>query len=293
MPTNPPIVTIITPFYNASSFLDAFISSIKAQVFSDWSCILIDDNNCNTDYRMAAALIGGDNRFILTKNCLKKTRSGPASARNYGLMLARTELIAFCDVDDIWHPQKLQYQIDFHLLNQLDLSVSAYARFKNKDKRNMIVEYICPPLDIRPTKNALLARNFIPMLTVVVSRKIIHHKFTEVPHEDFLFWIQLFEHTPTLRYGCLQKVLAYYYVHASSISSRKYIVPFWAYNIFRRSGESRLSSIKALLAWSLNHIPRLLFVQAPPPRYTVEASQKLQPFDMKNSTRRHFQSPEL
>ena len=40
-----------------------------------------------------------------------RTRAGCSASRNYGLSLARGELIAFLDADDLWLPDKLQLQV--------------------------------------------------------------------------------------------------------------------------------------------------------------------------------------
>jgi glycosyltransferase involved in cell wall biosynthesis len=38
--------------------------------------------------------------------------AGLAGARNTGIMALDTELVAFCDDDDVWHPEKLRKQVD-------------------------------------------------------------------------------------------------------------------------------------------------------------------------------------
>ena len=37
---------------------------------------------------------------------------GPAGARNAGADVARSDLLAFCDDDDVWHPHKLRRQVE-------------------------------------------------------------------------------------------------------------------------------------------------------------------------------------
>ena len=38
-----PIVSVITPFFNAGGFLEEAIQSVVAQTFPDWELLLIDD----------------------------------------------------------------------------------------------------------------------------------------------------------------------------------------------------------------------------------------------------------
>ncbi|HUB76647.1 MAG TPA: glycosyltransferase family A protein, partial [Solirubrobacteraceae bacterium] len=43
---------------------------------------------------------------------IERRRGGVASARNAGVSAARGRLIAFLDQDDVWHPQKLERQLE-------------------------------------------------------------------------------------------------------------------------------------------------------------------------------------
>ena len=213
---------------------------------------MVDDHSSDEGPTKLLQLVEGDSRFTLVVNTLPKTHSGPAAARNLALSLVSTDLVAFCDVDDIWHPQKLQIQIAFHCLQQLDLSVSAYGRFFAGQFTSPIRNVVCPPSSL--TLGELLGRNPIPMLTVIVNTDLARSGFRQVPHEDFLFWLELFRENPLLRYGCTPYILSFYCIHHDSLSGKKVQMPFWAYRVFREFGESRITSLIYLLSWALDHI---------------------------------------
>lgn len=247
-----PTITIVTPYKDATRYLKRFVVSLQAQTYTDWTCIMVDDQSSDDGPTKLLQLVEGDSRFTLVDNTLPKTHSGPASARNFALSLVSTDLVAFCDVDDIWHPQKLEIQVAFHCLKQLDLSVSAYGRFLAGQSSSPIRNVVCPPPCL--TLGELLGRNPIPMLTVILNADLARSGFRQVPHEDFLFWLELFRENPTLRYGCSPYMLSFYCLHQDSLSGKKSHMPFWAYRVFREFGESRITSLIYLLSWALDHI---------------------------------------
>jgi len=246
-----PQVSIVTPYRNARRFVALFVDALKRQTFQDWLCIMVDDGSSDGGPALLEDLVGHDSRFLLIGNTIPKHGPGPASARNCALPLVDSDLVAFCDIDDFWHPEKLQRQLAFHLSNRLDLSVTAYARFLEGQQARPPQCVVSPPaqLDLRD----LLGRNPIPMLTVILSTELARAGFAQVAHEDFLFWLDLFKARSNLRYGCLPEVLAFYCVHPSSLSSRKIAMPFWAYRVFRNFGQSRVSSVIYLCFWLFDH----------------------------------------
>lgn len=245
-------VSIITPYRNSAKFLPRFVASIQSQTRTDWVCLMVDDGSTDNGPHELRQLVSGDPRFLLLTNGFLKTSPGPASARNYALARVKTKLVAFCDVDDIWHPQKLHHQLAFHSLHNLDLSVSAYARFSDKQMDQPPVQLICPPQKLS-LKN-LKGKNPIPMLTVILSTDLAHSGFQQIAHEDFLFWLDLFRSQPSLRFGCIPLVLAFYCVHNDNLTSRKLNMPLWTYRVFLRHTQSKTKSLALLGHWLIAHI---------------------------------------
>ena len=48
--------------------------------------------------------------FGWRRRLVEQRHAGPGAARNVGILAARAPLIAFCDADDLWHPDKLARQ---------------------------------------------------------------------------------------------------------------------------------------------------------------------------------------
>lgn len=104
----PPRISIILPFYRVKDFLPETVASIKAQTFTDWECLCLDDGSGNGMADFARTLTRDDPRFIVREY----TNSGVAATRNRGLELARGEFIAFIDQDDVYHPRFLEVLLE-------------------------------------------------------------------------------------------------------------------------------------------------------------------------------------
>lgn len=108
MSTPAPLVSVITPVYNAERYLSQAIESVLAQSHRHFEYLLIDDcspDRCReiiTNYGKRDSRING---IFLEKN------GGPANARNEGLKRSTGEFIAFIDADDVWEPAKLERQL--------------------------------------------------------------------------------------------------------------------------------------------------------------------------------------
>ena len=245
-------ISIITPYKNAEPFLCRFVASLQSQTLTDWVCIMVNDGSTDNGPQILPQFVSDDPRFLLLTNNYPKSWPGPASARNCALSYVQTPLVAFCDIDDLWHPEKLERQINFHRVNGLDLSVTAYGRFFSDQYLLPVHSFDCPPATV--SLNKLRGRNPIPMLTVVISSDLACMGFSEVAHEDFLYWLKMFQARPDLRYGCLPIVLAFYCIHSSNLSGSKIFMPGWTYRVFRKSGRSRISSIALLFLWMNSHL---------------------------------------
>ncbi len=100
-----PSISVIIPTHNRLDRLPDTIQSVLNQTFSDLELIIIDDGS--TDDTSAYVHSLKDDRVIYSR----QTQQGVSSARNNGIHLSRSPLIAFLDSDDHWHPDKLNRQI--------------------------------------------------------------------------------------------------------------------------------------------------------------------------------------
>jgi glycosyltransferase involved in cell wall biosynthesis len=107
-----PLVSVIIPTYNRSTFVRQAVDSVLKQTFSDFELIVIDDGSTDTT-RENLLEYQGRIRYHYQPN------QGVSKARNQGLGLAGGRWIAFLDSDDLWLPGKLEAQVDFFSRNPL------------------------------------------------------------------------------------------------------------------------------------------------------------------------------
>jgi glycosyltransferase involved in cell wall biosynthesis len=101
-----PEISVIIPTHNRRAMLREALASVIAQRGASFEVIVVDDGSTDGTWDDLSA--GAEN--IRT---VRTARRGPAAARNHGIALARGDLIAFLDSDDLWMPEKLARQSAF------------------------------------------------------------------------------------------------------------------------------------------------------------------------------------
>ena len=125
-------VSIITPSFNSSKFINETIESVQAQSFTDWEMIIIDDASTDESVKVIESYSISDSRIKLIKLF---NNVGAGEARNKGLEVAAGKYIAFLDSDDRWSFNKLEKQIEF--MENLDIPI-CFTGYSIKDE-NMVV----------------------------------------------------------------------------------------------------------------------------------------------------------
>ena len=106
---NKPKISVILPFFNADKTILRAIKSIALQSFSDFECILIDNNSTDESCKIARQFIETDKRFKL----IFEKKQGVMFASNAGWEASKGRYVARMDADDWSHPDRLQMQNDF------------------------------------------------------------------------------------------------------------------------------------------------------------------------------------
>ncbi|HVH03860.1 MAG TPA: glycosyltransferase family 2 protein [Amaricoccus sp.] len=208
-----PLVTVVTPVWNAAATLAEAVASVRAQTLPDWELIIVDDASTDGSLGLARALAGGDARIrVLARG----TNGGAAAARNDAIRAARSRFLAFLDADDRWYPEKLARQLDFMGREGHAFVFSGYRRVAADGRPLGVVR---PPAQV--SRAELFRGNVIGCLTAVYDTAALGK--VEMPdvrrRQDYGLWLRLLRQVPHAH--ALPEPLADYRVAPASLSGGK------------------------------------------------------------------------
>ncbi|TSJ40296.1 glycosyltransferase family 2 protein [Mucilaginibacter corticis] len=240
------------PAFNAGLTIKESIDSVLRQSYSNWELIIINDASTDNTASVIDEYLNNENRIVLIN--LKKN-GGLPNARNEGIKNAKGKYITFLDSDDLWFPDKLATQIEFHEKHpDINISHSKYELFDKSGivKRPLknIVEFNYKRQgDLRPT---IYSVNTVGVLTVMVNRELLNKSGYFDTNlwtmEDQDLWIRIAELGEN--FGYINKSLAKYRLNVNGITHNlnKYKK---AYKVLIKKYENEISRLNATnMAWA-------------------------------------------
>ncbi len=113
-----PIVSVIIPTFDRAPWVGEAIASVLAQTYPHLELIVVDDGS----HDATPAVV---REFGPALTYLRQAHAGVSAARNHGVEIARGELVAFLDSDDLWLPDKTAAQVA--LLQQQQHTQACYT----------------------------------------------------------------------------------------------------------------------------------------------------------------------
>lgn len=102
-----PLVSVVTPAYNAAAYIDESLNSALNQTMADLEVIVVDDGSSDATHDAVLAWAVRDPRVV----AVRQDNRGISAARNAALARSRGRFIALLDSDDAWAPGFLEAQL--------------------------------------------------------------------------------------------------------------------------------------------------------------------------------------
>jgi teichuronic acid biosynthesis glycosyltransferase TuaG len=237
-----PMISIITPSYNASEFIGRTIESVQKQTFQEWEMLIVDDCSSDDTREKVGQYASEDPRIQLI--CLEEN-GGAAVARNTALKRAKARYVAFLDSDDCWKPEKLERQLQFMRENGYAFTFTGYELVAPDGEP--LHKKVAAPAEISYT--GLLKNTIIGCLTVMIDRNQTGQ--FQMPNirtrQDLATWLSILK-KGHVAYG-LNEVLAEYRTGNPSISKNKWKALKMNWFVYRKV--EKLNVMKA--CWCFSH----------------------------------------
>lgn len=121
-----PKVSIIVPVYKVEQYIRECLDSIKAQIFTDWECLLIDDGSPDDSGKICDEYAQSDARFKV----FHVENGGVSRARNIGLDNMMGEWVMFVDSDDAIAANTLELCVNYAESENTDIVQFSFVRKK-------------------------------------------------------------------------------------------------------------------------------------------------------------------
>lgn len=107
--SDPPRVSVLMPVYNGEEYLEEAADSILTQTFTDFEFLIMNDGSTDHTGELLDRLAARDDRIRV----FHRSNRGIIETLNEMLDLARAELIARMDADDVAMPERFARQVHY------------------------------------------------------------------------------------------------------------------------------------------------------------------------------------
>jgi len=202
-----PLVSIILATRNRHQLLRRAVVSVRAQEYSHWEIVLVDDGSTDPTPEVVAQLGAelGDDRL----RAFRISQSGVCAARNHGLAAAQGAIIAYLDDDNTMHRLWLK-SVAWAFSQRPDIDV-VYGGIMVDDFGRLSGESAprLPSFHLNPFDEADLREYNLADIGAIAHRKLADVRFDESLH-GFGDWDLLFRLTRA-KPPLVLPVLACYY----------------------------------------------------------------------------------
>ncbi|KGK23186.1 hypothetical protein DC58_10095 [Vibrio navarrensis] len=165
------MISVVIPTFKRPDLLERLLESISLQTLKPQEVIVVDDHsNMNDEYNLVIRKYHEE--FKVLKYIVLEKNSGAPTARNRGILEAKSEWIALVDDDDEWLPTKLEKQ--FNLIKKShDKNLGLIYTWTEAVGQNGQESYTSYHSHRGDVCAKILSTNFIMSASVIVKKSAI------------------------------------------------------------------------------------------------------------------------
>jgi len=201
-----PLISICIPAYKAEAFIGETLASVRAQTFTDWELIVIEDGSHDQTENLVRAFAHTVAQPVQFHR--HEANQGLPGTRNTAIGRARGEWIALIDSDDLWTPTHLADTLACARETGADLVHSGVIMFDSDTGRDLETRAPSTAATAAFPRSLFTGEYIIQPSSVLLRRAVCQRVGGFDPHcryvEDREFWLRLVRddakvrHAPTL-----------------------------------------------------------------------------------------------
>lgn len=191
------MISVIIPAYNAARTIAESIESVQRQTYPVDEIIVVDDGSTDETVEMVRKISGV--KMVVQEN------QGVSVARNHGVSKSHGDYIAFLDADDLWHPQKIEIQMEAaRQVKEFGIIGGLHTEFSGVSELLSPLRYSLSEISISPVKfQRFLSTCFFGPPSALIPRKIWEECGGFNPRwisgEDRDLWLRIASRHPVYR----------------------------------------------------------------------------------------------
>ncbi|MBI5701759.1 glycosyltransferase [Candidatus Saganbacteria bacterium] len=212
--------SVIIPLYNGEKHIEKTLDCVKGQTYQDYEIIICDDGSMDHSGEIVKSYM--EDHLQLEIKYIRQENKGLGGARNSAIRMAKGDVLALIDQDDIWYSDKL-YEVN-KIFN--DNPSIDYVGHNEAIKKNDMVVGISSygPIGRDFFRQLLFDRNCLSTSASCFKKDVIKRigYFTEDRErehfvEDYDLWLRM------AASGCnfymIEKILGEYVLHNDNCST--------------------------------------------------------------------------
>ena len=209
-------VSIIIPCYNSSKYINKTLESIFSQTYKRLEVLAVDDGSLDETKNILSNYGSGLKVTWHEENINR----GLGESLNLGVKNTNCELIAFMDHDDIWHPKKIEMQVQAFKENK-DIGLCFTNGYVIDSYDKMLYSFYAGGKDHTDSFGNILLTCYIKTMSSVMVKRELLKKVGSFGNYiaacDHDMWIRLSE---VGKFYYLNDFLTYWRIHKNQSSKR-------------------------------------------------------------------------